>query len=144
MRMRCEKKKQKDAERRQEELTTEQLAEKQANADACAQVSLLYLISTSLHCLLRACFAWRLVVPGLCLGRLAGQGVASLYACLQRDFCLQALLADLAAEKEKESLTQKAKAKKAKAKGDLCWLISLFTLTSISDAVHNICTCVPW
>ena len=39
MRMRCEKKKQKDATRRQEELTTEQLAEKQANADACAQVS---------------------------------------------------------------------------------------------------------
>ena len=39
MRTRCEKKKQKDATRRQEELTTEQLAEKQANADACAQVS---------------------------------------------------------------------------------------------------------
>lgn len=39
MRIRCEKKKQKDATRRQEELTTEQLTEKQANADACAQVS---------------------------------------------------------------------------------------------------------
>lgn len=39
MRTRCEKKKQKDATRRQEELTMEQLAEKQANADACAQVS---------------------------------------------------------------------------------------------------------
>ena len=38
MRVRCEKKKQKESTRRQEELTTEQLAEKQANADACAQV----------------------------------------------------------------------------------------------------------
>lgn len=35
---------------------------------------------------------------------------------------MQALLADLAAEKEKESLTQKAKAKKAKAKGDW-WIL---------------------
>ena len=62
MRMRCEKKKQKDAERRQEELTTEQLAEKQANADACAQVSLaLHLISTSLLWLLRVCLACCLV-----------------------------------------------------------------------------------
>ena len=33
---------------------------------------------------------------------------------------MQALLADLAAEKEKEGLLQKAKAKKAKAKGDYC------------------------
>ena len=51
MRMRCEKKKQKDAERRQEELTTEQLAEKQANADACAQVSAWLLILCQLHCI---------------------------------------------------------------------------------------------
>lgn len=47
MRTRCEKKKQKDATRRQEELTTEQLAEKQANADACAQVSILVLSASA-------------------------------------------------------------------------------------------------
>ena len=45
MRMRCEKKKQKDAEQRQEELTTEELAEQQARADAYAQVHL----KTSTH-----------------------------------------------------------------------------------------------
>ena len=56
---------------------------------------------------------------GPCVGRLAGQDVASLYAWLQCGLWLQALLADLAAEKEKESLTQKAKAKKAKAKGEV-------------------------
>ena len=50
MRMRCEKKKQKDAERRQEELTTEQLAEKQANADACAQVHTWLLTLSQIHC----------------------------------------------------------------------------------------------
>jgi len=39
MRMRCEKKRQKDATQQQAELTAEQIAERKAKADAFAEVS---------------------------------------------------------------------------------------------------------
>jgi len=39
MRMRCEKKRQKDATQQQAELTAEQIAERKAKADACAEVT---------------------------------------------------------------------------------------------------------
>ena len=58
MRMRCEKKKQKDAEQRQEELTTEELAEQQARADAYAQVHL----KTSTHAACLKLSFWTLCI----------------------------------------------------------------------------------
>ena len=61
-----------------------------------------------------------------------------LYTAGCRVLCMQALLADLAAEKEKESLTQKAKAKKAKAKGE-SWHCNLHIHTCLLFMLLHSC-----